>query len=175
MKARTDEQVLSGLLARTAPIPFSGCHIWMGSCMANGYGQIGYRGKNAAAHRVSWLLQRGPIPEGMSVLHRCDIRCCVNPEHLFLGTALDNVRDMVSKGRQRMDGVRGEQNPMRLYQGILSGGRHGMARLTENDVSEIRRRYADGETQKRLADAFGVNQTHISRIVRRESWTTTEQ
>lgn len=175
MKARTDEQVLASLAAKSAPIPFSGCRIWMGSCAANGYGQIGYRGRNAYAHRVSWALHRGPVPAGLSVLHRCDIRCCVNPEHLFLGTARDNVRDMMKKDRHRMSAPTGNRNPIRLYPGLLAGERHGMAKLTEKNVLEIRRRYAAGESQKRLAESFGVNQPHISRIVRRENWTTTEQ
>ena len=161
---------MEALLSKTERLPFSGCWIWVGSCMANGYGQIGYQGKNSYAHRVSWLLHNGKIPEGANVLHRCDIRCCVNPNHLFLGSAIDNVHDMMSKGRQKMNGAPAGKNPMQLYAGLLSGERHGMAKLTLEQVMEIRHRYACGETQKQLGKEFGVIQPHISRIVRNENW-----
>ena len=103
MKQGSDDQVLKSLLSKIERIPFSGCWLWTGSCMANGYGQIGYKGKNAYAHRVSWILHIGPIEPGMHVLHRCDVKNCVNPNHLFVGTADDNMKDMISKGRQNFN------------------------------------------------------------------------
>lgn len=170
MKARSDFQVLTSIEKKSVRIPFSGCQIWMGSCMANGYGQIGYQGRNEYAHRVAWLLQKGSIPIGSNVLHRCDVRCCINPDHLFLGSQLGNVHDMMIKGRAVMKGAPSGRNPMQLYPRILAGERHGMAKLTEHEVAEIRRRYAAGEKQKALASEFGVNQPHISRIIRNENW-----
>lgn len=81
--------------------PYFGCWLWIGEIAAKGYGRIwkhsGLRSRRA--HRAAWLLYRGQIPDGLHVLHRCDTRLCVNPEHLFLGTNLDNVLDAMSKGR----------------------------------------------------------------------------
>lgn len=82
-----------------------GCWLWNGQIGKRGYGMIGvpkrYGPRIQYAHRVSWRLHRGEIPDGLSVLHRCDNPKCVNPDHLFLGTAGDNIRDCVAKGRQR--------------------------------------------------------------------------
>lgn len=101
-------------------IPFSGCWIWTGRVMErNGYGTLGRN----LAHRISWKLHSGPIPKGLYVLHRCDVSCCVNPEHLFLGTQLDNVRDMMAKGRQNM----GDR-----YHKLLTHCPHGHAYTAEN-------------------------------------------
>lgn len=77
----------------------SGCREWQGSLGSNGYGQVYYRGRQHKAHRVSWIESHGTIPAGLCVLHRCDNRRCINPEHLFLGTVADNARDMMEKGR----------------------------------------------------------------------------
>lgn len=80
------------------PEPMSGCWLWIGVDDGDtGYGRFGPR--QHQAHRVSWLLYRGPIPAGLFVLHRCDVPRCVNPTHLFLGTQTDNVRDCIAKGR----------------------------------------------------------------------------
>jgi hypothetical protein len=78
-----------------------GCWIWKGPKSVNGYGSFQYRRTSNSAHRIAFEFLKGPIPEGLQVLHRCDNPPCVNPEHLFLGTNLDNVKDKVQKGRQR--------------------------------------------------------------------------
>ena len=85
--------------AQTLPITESGCVFWLGALRSNGYGAISIKGKQQAAHRVAWELANGPIPAGLCVLHKCDIPCCVNPQHLFLGTKKDNSDDMLNKGR----------------------------------------------------------------------------
>ena len=77
----------------------SGCWIWMGFTH-KGYGKIGVEGKNKRVHRVMWELTNGPIPKGIFVLHKCDITECANPDHLFLGTHTDNMKDMINKGRK---------------------------------------------------------------------------
>ena len=78
-------------------IPFSGCWIWMAGLARNGYGQTSENHKTKFAHRMAWKLYRGEIPDGLFVLHKCDIKCCVNPDHLYLGTQKDNIRDVLER------------------------------------------------------------------------------
>ena len=86
-------------LIRCIPVTESGCWIWTGSMSSGGYGQVKIGGKLHRAHRVAWTIFKGPIHDGLMVCHRCDVRDCVNPEHLFLGTAKDNFQDCLKKGR----------------------------------------------------------------------------
>lgn len=137
----------------------NGCRIWTGgSFKKSGYGRIcegGDKGKTIYAHRLSWTIHYGDIPSGLCVLHRCDVRMCVNPDHLFLGTNAENMADKVAKGRQSRQS--GESNPS--------------AKLTKGDVEEIRRRYSSGLiSQETLAEYFGVSQTLIGMIVRERIW-----
>lgn len=85
----------------TMPEPNSGCLLWIAGCNHKGYAVLNYRGKALKAHRVAWTHKHGPIPAGLQACHKCDVRSCVNVDHLFLGTNQDNVRDMVAKGRGR--------------------------------------------------------------------------
>lgn len=130
-----------------------GCWLWTGMTASNGYGQFGPFGQLKSAHRFSWELANDrPVPGGMEVCHRCDNPPCVNPEHLFLGTTLENKRDCVKKNRDRF------------------GERHGNAKLTSADVAEIRRLRAAGLLLKTIAAQFQVTQTTVSGIALRRSW-----
>lgn len=130
------------------------CWLWTGA-KSEGYGYCRSAGKMSGAHRVSWQMANGQIPGGLHVLHRCDVRSCVNPAHLFLGTNADNMRDRDAKGRQV--GSPGE--------------RHPAARLTNSNVVLLRHVYAmGGYTQRELAPLFGLSQSAVSAVVRRKTW-----
>ena len=129
------------------------CWEWQGSRHPKGYGRTGRRLKT---HRVAWELTNGPIPAGLLVCHKCDNPPCVNPEHLFLGTSADNVHDMMEKGRRR------------LVSRVGSG--HPNSKLTEADVIAIRRARKRGEPILKLAEQYGVHNSLISRIAKRQTW-----
>jgi predicted XRE-type DNA-binding protein len=137
-----------------------GCWIWTG-CIhpIKGYGAFRFRGRNHAAHRITYRHFKGDIPDALLVCHTCDVRNCVNPDHLWLGTNKANMRDMVDKGRA----ADGSQVP--------NGERCYAAKLKESDVIEIRRLYsAGGITQKAIAQKFNVQQMQISRIMKGTRW-----
>lgn len=139
------------------PEPNSGCWLWIGCINRLGYGQTVYLNGITKAHRLSWFLHRGPIPSGMMVLHKCDNRQCVNPDHLFLGTQTDNMRDMAAKGRGKACPRPGASNPM--------------ARLSEAAAALALARYrAGGVSQHALAADFGVAVMTINRLVRGQTW-----
>ena len=94
-------KVIERIEAKIERVPFSGCWLWLGTVDKRGYGFFPLDLRSQRAHRVSYETFVGPIPEGLEVCHRCDVRCCVNPSHLFVGTHHQNVLDMVSKGRCR--------------------------------------------------------------------------
>lgn len=131
----------------------NGCILWTGCVHHNGYGVIGRQdGEMVHAHRIAYERAFGEIPEGMWVLHKCDIRACVNPAHLFLGTHDDNMRDMAGKHRS------------------LEGEKHHKAKLTEVDVREIWLRSGNGESRSVVAARFGVTKRTVTNIVRRNNW-----
>ena len=97
----TDGWPLDAILEhRSIPEPNSGCRLWLAFLNATGYGQIRYKKRAYQAHRLAWIAKHGPIPEGLQVLHKCDVRSCINPDHLWLGTQADNIHDMIAKGRR---------------------------------------------------------------------------
>lgn len=139
----------------------TGCWIWVGCRDSKGYGVIRVGGKNIGTHRVAWEMTNGPIPEGggshgTCIIHRCDVRLCVNPAHLESGSQADNMADMIAKGRARHD------NPAR-------GIANNKAKLTESDVLAIRT-IGHTVTQRELARRFGVHQSVICHILLRKLW-----
>jgi hypothetical protein len=125
------------------------CWIWKRGRTAAGYGQFGIAQRKGYAHRFSWIIANGPIPAGMHILHRCDNPPCVNPAHLLLGTHDENMKDAARKGR------------------VHPGELHGMAKLTDAAVREIR-----GSTEYLyvLAQRYGVSISSVARVRRREAW-----
>ena len=203
-----------------------GCWLWKNKPSGDGYGKMGIGAKEIKAHRLSYLIHYGDIPDGLWVLHTCDVRTCVRPDHLFLGTYLDNIADMVGKNRHWMAiphpehletmqrrlqehpelRARGERHgsrthPERVQRGdqhashryperrprgaqhwmnqrpeqILRGADHPRAKLTEQQVREIRRRHALAPRGKRgirleLAQQFHVSPYTIKAIIDRRLW-----
>jgi hypothetical protein len=142
------------------PEPNSGCWLWLGRPRgSNGYGGFMMNERVYVAHRASWLLLRGEIPDGKLVLHHCDNPSCVNPHHLFLGTHQDNEDDKVRKGRQ----ARGDK----LAHPRAAGEANGNSKLTIQAVREIR---AATVPQRSVAKAYGVTQALVSKIQRGEIW-----
>lgn len=135
------------------------CWPWHGTKNSSGYGMAWDGSAFRRAHRVAYELHTGQaIPAGMLVCHTCDNRVCVNPAHLFLGTVGDNVRDCASKGR-----LNSQQPTHRAA--FPTGENSPFAKLTDAQVSEIRRLSSNGATQRGLASQFGVSRGHIYRLV----------
>lgn len=132
----------------------SDCWLWTGAKDRNGYGAFARSSRvQVGAHRAVWELTYGKIPDGVQVLHRCDVPACVKPAHLWLGTHRDNHEDKRIKGR------------------APQGQRHGLHRVTAVQVQDIRSRYATGEiSQQKLADLYGLSQPSVSAILRRATW-----
>lgn len=127
--------------------PDTGCWEWQKGIDSGGYARCMVNGK-PYAHRNAYRLWKGDIPDGLFVCHTCDVRHCVNPDHLFIGDPCDNSADMVQKGRSA-----------KIPQ-----------KLTVEKVIAIRERYAAGETQTALASEYGVSQVMVSKVVRRLMW-----
>ncbi len=145
-----------------------GCWLWTGARLRQGYGVFQVAGNAVKAHRFSYAVAYGAIPADMCVCHHCDTPACVRPDHLFLGTHGDNARDRDEKGR----GATGARNGSRaLPERLHRGSSVKSAKLTEERVSEIRRRYAAGERdRKALGREFDVTELTIGRVLNRTTW-----
>lgn len=147
------------LEAKIERIPFAGCWIWLGSCGGHGYGDVRRGGRNHTVHRIAHTLYKGEIPPGMHVLHSCDVRSCANPDHLFLGSNLDNIRDRMAKGRSK--GGRGRV-PGVKYKRRNPNAYDCRRKCTPEQRSQIRAEYAaGGVTLDQLAQRYGVDRRAI--------------
>ena len=130
----------------------TGCWLWTGK-KDYGYGRVGINGQLYRTHRASAVDAKGDIPKGMFVLHTCDVRACVNPEHLYYGSHSDNMNDMVNRGRAAV------------------GERHNSSKLTNEDVLTIDRLAQSGQyTHSEIADMFDTSRANVSSIVSGKTW-----
>jgi len=146
------------------------CWIWLMSTQ-KGYGAFKANNTSYRCHRLMWEIVKSPIPKGMYVLHKCDVRNCVNPKHLFLGTAQDNINDCIKKGRFRVASGKNHGTKTKPER-IARGSKHGNSKLNEKIVSDIRSLYKKcSETHLSLAKKYGVTEGCIQQIINKNVWT----
>ncbi len=166
------------------------CWVWTGATTYQGYGKMNIRGVRNFTHRISWEIHNGPVPDGLWVLHKCDFTTCCRPDHLFVGTNQDNTADSTTKGRRASGERHGTHTkPETLKRGDehwtnrmpekVKGESNGFSKLTDDEVRAIRKaykgdEYTNRESQQSIADRFGIHQTAVSAIVRRQTWTHVE-
>jgi len=133
-----------------------GCWLWQGSVVSDrgGYGRFHIGKKSYRAHRLSWQVYMGEWPGDLFVCHKCDTPRCVNPDHLFLGTTTDNMRDMIRKGRKYDQ----------------SGENHPSNKLSEKDVFAIRNAHRNGISQADLHRQYGMSRAAICKIIQGKLW-----
>ena len=136
-------------------VPWSGCWLWTGA-LSRGYGQVTFNKRHLYAHRLIWELATKEAPRDLQLCHRCDTPSCVRPDHMFLGTQKQNVRDAISKGR--------------FKSGVSLGENNGFAKITAAGVLEIRRRFNAGESARRIAPDFGISKSQAWNIATMKSW-----
>lgn len=129
----------------------TGCWEWQ-RYLSKGYGMMIYKGRATGMHRISWIVFKNENPGELFVLHKCDNRKCINPDHLFLGTQKDNIKDMYNKGRNKCNAT------------------YGNTKLTEEQVLEIRKIDKKLHTCIEIGKKYGVNATAINKIQRRKTW-----
>lgn len=145
------------------------CWLWKG-CTQKGYGIFKVNNKHYRVHRFMWEITHGPIKNGLYVCHKCDVRNCINPSHLFLGTAEDNLKDCMSKGRFRVASGKYHGTKTRPER-VARGSSHGISKLTEEQVINIRKLYKSGRyTHKSIATLYKVTEGLIQQIINRKIW-----
>lgn len=146
-KARTTKELKEHIL-KTITVDLNGCWVW-GGYKVKGYGRVYRNNRQVSVHRLIWEFYKGPIPQGVQVLHKCDNPSCSNPEHLFLGTQKDNVHDCMNKGR------------------FVWGEKNGMAKITRSIADSIR---SDCRPSRLVAKENGVDQKTVLNIRHGKSW-----
>jgi len=144
-------KILNRFLSKINQQTSTGCWEWIAGKHKFGYGMFWVNGKTIPAHRVAYKLFIGDIPESLSVLHKCDNPTCVNPEHLFLGTQMDNMKDMNSKGRRKS--ICGEQLPQ--------------TKINSDIVLDIRKK---AQSQRNYATQYNISQSTVGEIQRNLIW-----
>jgi len=134
----------------------NGCWLWTGARSSNGYGVITIHNKTKSVHVEAYKAFKGKIPKGLCVLHTCDIRPCINPQHLWIGTKGDNNRDAAKKGRS--------------FGFLTNGEANSLAKFTNTQAKQIKNMANDGENQRSIARKMGVSEMTISRIVRNQTY-----
>ncbi len=154
---RTEEEYMESLRHRikddSTINTLTGCWNWNKSLGIRGYGKIGFRNRSATAHRVSYLVYKGEIKKNQLVMHKCDNPKCVNPEHLNVGSYADNTQDSLDKGRTSAKGTRNTQS-----------------KLTEYDVSIIKKLVKESVSQRIIARTFNVCPATICHIKKENNW-----
>lgn len=154
MKRDIRERLLSKVDKSPGFGPGGSCWRWTGAVDSWGYGRIAFEGKNVTAHRLSYGLFSGPVKESGLILHKCDVAQCTNPEHLYIGNHLDNVKDAYRRNRY----------PSR------AGISNGNSKLTESQVKEIRKLNPKNRDRILLAKRFGVCKATIAHILTKRTW-----
>lgn len=147
------------------------CWTWQRYRCRKGYGIVRIEGQLQKAHRVAWMMTRGPIPDGMQICHHCDNPPCVRPDHLFLGSQSDNSKDMGSKGRHWLQ--KQPERSLFVRQPTIKprGTQNRHAKLTDEQVREIRKVHTEKRVSRRqIARMFNVSETTVRRVVNRELW-----
>lgn len=140
--------------SKVAPANENGCRLWTAAQNGHGYGAFNASGLSSShqAHRIAWELAHGPIPRGLFILHRCDVRACCEPSHLFLGTQAENLADAKAKRRH------------------AHGARMGSAKLSEDQAASVRTLREAGYSQAEVGKMFGVARSTIQHIDRGRTW-----
>lgn len=131
----------------------SGCWEWYGYITKYGYGQTTYRSKSILANRLSWMLFNGELKKELDVCHHCDNPKCINPDHLFVGTASENIQDCFNKNRKSHKGVN-----------------HPGAKITDDDVKKILQLRRTGWTYRKLSDRFKISVGAVNCVINRRTW-----
>jgi hypothetical protein len=146
----------------------NGCWLFQGYLMRNktgmGYGWVYFQGKNMGAHRASWIFHNGEIPDKLFVCHKCDVPHCLNPEHLFLGTARDNVFDMINKGRKAPSAFIGR-----------NGEKHSQAKLNVAQVIEIKKMLNKKVSFSKIGSLYNVSKSTIGSIKCGKNWASVKE
>lgn len=147
------KEIIKDKINKNIKIDKNGCWIWQRAKHRQGYGHLSYERRPQLAHRVAWIVFKGKIPKKSKVCHKCDVPSCVNPDHLFLGTQKENMKDAYDKGRM-IDRKLGRRRN----------------KLTYDQVLEIKKLNAQGISRKELENKFNVKKTCIAKILRGDSW-----
>lgn len=151
-------ETLSRLLARVEFDTNGGCWLWSGATSSGGYGSIRPLPCEPAApaHRLSYVVHKGSIPDGLHVCHACDVRACINPDHLWLGTRSDNMRDMLAKGRRTPPTVSGSYSPN--------------LKFTSADIRQMHLAKRSGATAIAIAERWNTTAAYIRFVLRGAAW-----